>query len=244
MEEHREDDVIVLEQEARIKPEFTGENPMMTAAHTTVLSSHNQKKIKANTLHVPGAGINIEWQGHGNNGCVHPDSRADMKKVDVYHGSPNFEKLLTKSPTVVNGRVEMFGEMSDMIRYWEEKEGREDRPSELSGGRRSSKRISELCEVYEGERIRDQNIPETSGGGWGRRNCLFTAESERGTKESIQMSKPDITISRDFELIVDTQFSAYGTEVLKTESESNSEMVGDFHADNGIGHIGKVTTCL
>ena len=72
-----------------------------------------------------------------------------------------------------------------------------------------------------GKRIRDQNVfPETSVGGVGSRESLFTYEleiKERGTKKNVQMSKPGIVISRDLELIVDTQFSAHGTDVLRTE---------------------------
>ena len=60
-----------------------------------------------------------------------------MRKVEINHGSPklsnNFD--FDKSPTVVGGRQEQFGDILDMITYWEEIEnGEEGRKEERVRG--------------------------------------------------------------------------------------------------------------
>ena len=89
-----------------------------------------------------------------------------MKKVDTDHGSPNLKIHLSRSPRMIGGRVEMFGDITDMISYWEGKERREEQPTEPGGGRRSSKRIVELCGRFEGdgEELRSHLMSGKEGG--------------------------------------------------------------------------------
>ena len=81
---------------------------------------------------------------------------------------------------MINGRVELFGEMSDMIGYWEQKERGGEEPSEQGGSRRRSKRIDELCEIYEGGGDSDQyNHLEIGGGGGGIYYC-YQIQKQKG----------------------------------------------------------------
>ena len=76
--------------------------------------------------------------------------RTDMRIVQQNHRSPklNIQIYLDKTPTVVGGRMEHFGSISDMIGHWE---GMEEREAEkkgvtvMGGGKKLlSRRISEL----------------------------------------------------------------------------------------------------
>ena len=53
--------------------------------------------------------------------------KGDMEKVQQYHGSPKCVISLDKTPTVVGGNLEMFGNITDMISQWEGMEGKEER---------------------------------------------------------------------------------------------------------------------
>ena len=66
-----------------------------------------------------------------------------MDKVQQYHRSQKYVISLDKTPTVVGGRLEMFGSMTAMISQWEGMEVKEVR----SGGdhlfyKRGRKRLS------------------------------------------------------------------------------------------------------
>ena len=78
----------------------------------------------------------------------------DMRKVGGIHRNPKLSINLDKSPSVVGGGHEQFGDKLDMITYWEDmEEGEEGRKHEVQpeegGGRRRSKRVSEICERFE-----------------------------------------------------------------------------------------------
>ena len=99
-----------------------------------------------------GAGIYIDRYG----GDIRSQTyNTDMRIVQQNHGSPklNIQINLDKTPTVVGGRMEHFGSISDMIGHWEGMEERETEKEEEAveeGGRkRLSKRISELFGSFE-----------------------------------------------------------------------------------------------
>ena len=75
---------------------------------------------------------------------------------------------------MVGGRHEQFGDILDMITYWEDmEEGKKYNIKPEEGGgrvRRRSKRMSELCERFEeGE----EGSSSQSGGGEGRGECIL-----------------------------------------------------------------------
>ena len=60
---------------------------------------------------------------HENQGLL---SKADMRKLHTVQTSPNLlfppQVNLNKSPALVGGRMEMFGNISEMISHWEGEE--------------------------------------------------------------------------------------------------------------------------
>ena len=90
-----------------------------------------------------------------------------MRKVSTNHRSPKLSLNFDKSPSVVGGRQEEFGDKHGMISYWKEmeKEGvkQEIQPME-GGGRRKSQRMSELCGRFE-EGGNERSSQPGSGGG-------------------------------------------------------------------------------
>ena len=49
----------------------------------------------------------------------------DMKNLTIVHGSPQVFVKLDRTPTMMDGRLEMFGNIGDMIQYWEGVEKKE-----------------------------------------------------------------------------------------------------------------------
>lgn len=108
--------------------------------------------------------------------CVHcthsvqSDKRpADSRKLD-HLGSPEELSSITfdKTPTMVGGKLEKFGNIQDMITRWErqDEERCESRRGE-GGTRRISQRISELSKYYEGEEQSHSDNPGVGGEGLG-----------------------------------------------------------------------------
>ena len=101
---------------------------------------------------------------------------ADMRKVTNVQKSPNFGKIprviLDKSPSLLGGKVERFGDISGMIAHWE---GQEERMKENSQeGRRKSKMIEELSLVFEGGGESNHTVRPNSWGSEGGRGDMFT----------------------------------------------------------------------
>ena len=76
------------------------------------------------------------------------DTAEDLRKVTTVSASPNLER----TPSVVGGRVEMFGDIGKMVGQWEmlEEDDKEWKVEEgiRRGGRRLRRRISELLRVF------------------------------------------------------------------------------------------------
>ena len=141
---------------------------LLTVTHTLLLGAHNSTYPDPDKLDVPRAGIKDACHHQCIENCVHKSP--DMRKVRGVHGSPKLEITLSRSPMMINGKLEMFGELAEMIEYWEEQE-EEEKDKEQRGPsqeRRRSRRITELCGIYEGGMNSDQmNQPTVNGGGGG-----------------------------------------------------------------------------
>ena len=74
----------------------------------------------------------------------------DLRKVGSRIQNSNHEK----SPSIVNGKLEMFCDVKSLICEWEYLEGNamewEEKEGRRRGGRRVSRRVSELLEKFEG----------------------------------------------------------------------------------------------
>jgi hypothetical protein len=81
-------------------------------------------------------------------GVQQPDDSADLRKVMRESASPN----LDRTPGVVDGRVERFGDISVMVTKWErlEQDDNEWKAEEgmRRGNRKLSRRMSELLGIF------------------------------------------------------------------------------------------------
>ena len=99
-----------------------------------------------------------------------------MRKPVGVQRSPNFvnipKVILDKSPSMLGGRIERFGDISRMIAHWE---GQEECLKEGGQeGRRKSKMIEELSLVFEGGGESNHTVRPTSMGSEGERGDIFT----------------------------------------------------------------------
>ena len=109
------------------------------------------------------------------NRCREWNSRTDMRKPVSVQGSPNIFPM-DKSPVMVGGRLERFGEISSMIAHWE---GQEERLNndEGGGGRQKSKVIKELSLAFEGgEKPTHRDRPKSWGGREGGREIFHSTQ--------------------------------------------------------------------
>ena len=157
--------------------------------HTPLLGAHKSTCTVQAKLSIPRAGINADNQQCVD--CVY--TSPDMRKARRVQESPKPEIPLLRSPMMVNGRVERFSDLSEMIEFWEEQEkaGVSGEQREKSQGRRRSRRISELIGVYEGSDKSGDQMTQTSENGGGvvegdQENKANTTEGENQNKnESI-----------------------------------------------------------
>ena len=74
-----------------------------------------------------------------------------MEKVQQNHRSPKCVISLDKTPTVVGGNLELFGNITDMISQWEGMEGKEERAvGDYLLDKRSRKRLSKVIRKLSG----------------------------------------------------------------------------------------------
>ena len=101
----------------------------------------------------PGAGFNTLDMGLPN--------QTDIRKPLRSHTSPNLEiptqVTLDKSPTMIGGRMERFGEIAGMIAHWEGQEGGTEKEGK-EGGRRKSKVVEELSLKFEGPDMKNRSL--------------------------------------------------------------------------------------
>ena len=74
-----------------------------------------------------------------------------MEKVQQHHRSPKCVISLDKTPTVVGGKLELFGNITNTISQWEGMEGREVRSGDdHSVDKRGRKRLSKVIRKLTG----------------------------------------------------------------------------------------------
>ena len=98
-----------------------GQYGIMTAVHTPLLGTLYRKDILDRTENITESRAGIS---DNNGGCetIHTQGYdTDMEKMLQKHRSPKFVSSikLDKTPSVVGGRIEMFGSITDMISQWE-----------------------------------------------------------------------------------------------------------------------------
>ena len=84
-----------------------------------------------------GAGVYVNKNGEDIIGIQSRVYIPDMRKLVANHRSPKFTINMDKTLTVVGGKKEHFGSISDMIFHWE---GMESKEEEGRGGGRRRKR--------------------------------------------------------------------------------------------------------
>ena len=96
----------------------------------------------------------------------HDEGSADMKKLSENHGSPIFKNhssmIMDKSPSVINNRIEQFGDISQMISQWGRQEEKEEKVTEGIRKRKSSQKFKDLCRLFEEEKEGTDSQPHTS----------------------------------------------------------------------------------
>ena len=99
--------------------------------------------------------------------------KTDMGNSEENHGTPNLKSLMKmdKSPSVMDNRMEQFGNIAGMITLWKEMEegGKDDHPHLDKGGggsdriRRRSRGFQELQQIFEGNIVGSHEVePENN----------------------------------------------------------------------------------
>ena len=106
---------------------------------------------------------------------IHVESGTDSRKAVENHGSP--DKLNTqcfnKSPMMINGQLEQFSDISNMIIKWgEEEESILEKEKGVKGARRRSQRIDELCTQFEPQNDGQMDNPDADVRGRGEMKFL------------------------------------------------------------------------
>ena len=133
----------------------------MTVVHTPLLgpATVHYSGAKPPVCLNSGAGVKTYKAGQCR-GDIRPIIIPDIRKVETKPRSPKLSFKFDKSPSVVGGQREEFGDIKGMILHWKEiEEGEEgviilDIQPEEGGRRRRSKRMSELCGRFGGGRRR------------------------------------------------------------------------------------------
>ena len=99
---------------------------------------------------------------------IHIESGTDTRKAVRSHGSPDKLNIFTKSPMMINGRLEKFTDISNMIPKWGEEEvAILENEKGVKGARRRSQRMIELCNQFETIDDGQKVYPDTDVGGRG-----------------------------------------------------------------------------
>jgi CDGSH-type Zn-finger protein len=158
----------------------TSNNNMMRVVHTPLLGPQCAQTIQCKVRHTDNqrAGFNVlKLPDEG----VHDG--ADMEKMLKSHGSPKVLVTLDKTPTMMNDRLEMFGDIRTMIKHWEGLEEKENEKEvldpEMVGEGGKTKRMSEVVQrlsgIFEGEEMAKSDTSESgcNKGEGGDRNISF-----------------------------------------------------------------------
>ena len=112
----------------------------------------------------------------------HIKGSADMENQCENHGSPKFKNhlmIMNKSPSMINNRIEQFGDITLMISQWDKQEEKEEKVTEGRRKRKSSQSFTDLCRLFEEEKestdsqsyrskpeSEGRGVPEGGGVGW------------------------------------------------------------------------------
>ena len=162
---------------------------IMTVVHTPLLgpATVHYSGAKPPVCLNSGAGVKTYKAGQGRED-IRPIIIPDIRKVGTKPRSQKLSSFLfkfDKSPSVVGGQREEFGDIKSMILQWEEMEAGEeeggnipyipDVQPEEGGRRRRSKRMSELCGRFGEEGEEDSSSSQSgSGEGRGEDRCILS----------------------------------------------------------------------
>ena len=114
---------------------------------------------------------------------IHIESGTDTRKAVRSHGSPDKLNIFTKSPMMINGRLEKFTDISNMIPKWgEEEDAILENEKGVKGARRRSQRMIELCKQFETIDDGQKVYPDTDVGGRGEMKFLLKVLWKGGRK--------------------------------------------------------------
>jgi hypothetical protein len=147
-------------------PMLGARKDIMIVRHTPIISKHiGEPEYPVEVTTKSRAGFNDDIQQDIKAANIY--NGPDLRKPSRYSRSPNYSGRLpsiamNRSPAMLNGRLEGFGDISTMILKWEEEEGALDEKEGKvkeggQGGRRRSQRIYDLCGLFEGGGERQEN---------------------------------------------------------------------------------------
>ena len=183
----------------------------MTVVHSPLIGQTGAMDEKANSISVQSrAGLRqIIDTGHIIPFNIEIETGTDTRKAIRSHGSPDMLNTINKSPMMINGRMEMFSDVSSMIIQWGEEEESllETGDRGGKGPRRRSQRFHELCTKFEpildGQDVQlDTDVRGREGEG----EIKILSGSEFGNKKKIENI---IRIfGSDGQMVVETEFKA------------------------------------
>ena len=159
-------------------------------------------------------------------------SATDLRKVGSRSPGTNQEK----SPSMVNGRLEMFCDIKSLICEWEHLEGDKEeweaKEGWRRGGRRVSRRVSELLEKFEGgggQRC-EENRSEIEVNS--RKSKIVNEKSKVQTLKPLKSNiEKDSTLSTTFSMFDSARF---GNKITKNENNSTYSQVDTDRISNGL----------
>ena len=183
---------------------------IMTVLHSPLIGQNGAMDEKANSISVQSrAGLRqIIDTGHIIPFNIEIETGTDTRKAIRSHGSPDMLNKINKSPMMINGRMEMFSDVSSMIIQWGEEEESLLEIGDIGGKgpRRRSQRFHELCTKFEpivdGQDVQlDTDVRGREGEG----EIKNLSGSEFGNKKKIENI---IRIfGSDGQMVVETEYS-------------------------------------
>ena len=143
-----------------------GPNKIMSVVHTPLLRPSCVTPLirSGQAGHETGLGKSRAGFKHQEQDILH---RTDMRKLRNVQKSLNLslppQVNLNKSPTIIGGRVEMFGNITEMIAHWEGEDMK--LKEEGEGGKRRKSKVEEMSLLFEGGNA--SSLPNSLVGGRG-----------------------------------------------------------------------------
>ena len=153
----------------------------MTVLHTPLLRPRCISPLKSSVQAGQESGGEKSGAGfkHREHDVLH---NTDMRKLHNIQKSPNLsipsQVSLNKSPTIIGGRVEMFGNITEMIAHWEGED--KDLKEEGEGGVKRKSKVEELSLIFEG--VNASSLTNSMVGGGGSEGGRNLKKCNVGTK--------------------------------------------------------------